>query len=83
MSTLTYRVAWPYANVRIIDPATGTTTVIGLAKGGHVPPSADPQDVKRLVAKGALEAVEAAPVPAPEPAPEPAKKITAKPKSDS
>lgn len=85
MSAL-HRVAWPYANVRIIDPATGTTTVVGLVKDQPVPSIADPEDVKRLVTKGALVPFDpvAAPAPAPEPAAEakPAK-ATGKRRDDS
>lgn len=77
MSVQTYRVAWPYANVRIIDPATGSPTVAGLTKDTPVPAAADPADVKRLVAKGALVAVGR---PKPEPESEPAKEKADEPK---
>ena len=53
-----YKAAWAYVTIKVIDPATGVSTVMGLNEGGHVPPSADPEDVKRLVAKGALKPVD-------------------------
>lgn len=55
-----YQAAWPHVLVKIIDEASGQPTVIAFAEGGTIPPSADPEDVKRLVVKGALVEVEAA-----------------------
>lgn len=75
MSARSYRVAWPYANVRVKDPSTGSMTVVGLAKDTHLPPTADPDDVVRLLAKGAITTVE-------QPGPEPKPQLDPEPKAD-
>ncbi len=59
MSEPRYQVAWPYLTVKILDGATGATTVVGYTEGGILPPTADAEDVKRLVAKGALREIPA------------------------
>lgn len=69
-----WRAAWPHVTVRIIDETTGAPTVVAFGEGGILPPSADPEDVKRLAAKGALVEVEST-EPA-KPQPEPAKAKT-------
>ena len=51
-----YRTAWPHVTVKIMDEATGKPTVAAFGAGVIVPLSADPDDVKRLTAKGALVA---------------------------
>lgn len=70
----TYQVVWPYATVKLIDAATGQPTFRGFNEGSGLPPTADPADVKRLIGKGAVVALDA-PAPAPEvraePEPEP------------
>lgn len=61
-----HQVVWPYATVKLIDAATGQSTVRGFAEGSVLPPNADAEDVRRLVAKGAV--VSTAPTrPSPEP----------------
>jgi len=51
-----YRTAWPHVTVKVMDEATGKPTVAAFGAGVIVPLSADPDDVKRLLAKGALVA---------------------------
>jgi colicin import membrane protein len=49
-----YRTAWPHVTVRIMDETRGKKTVVAFGMDVIVPLSADPDDVKRLLAKGAL-----------------------------
>lgn len=67
-----YRAAWPHVTVGILDEA-GSRTVVAFADGGILPPNADPEDVKRLVTKGALVEVEPAEAEPKAKEPEPAK----------
>lgn len=72
-----YQVVWPYATVKLIDGATGQPTFRGFNEGSVLPLTADANDVKRLVGKGAVAALgEQAPpavvLPDPEPDVEPA-----------
>ena len=83
-----YRTAWPHVTIKIADPASGKKTVAALGMDVIVPSSADPEDVQRLLAKGALvaEADPSEPEPKPQLEPEPKaepKKAPVKPKSDS
>jgi hypothetical protein len=68
-----WRAAWPHVTVRILDETTGQPTVVAFNDGGILPPSADPEDVKRLAAKGALVEVEPDEPAKPAREPEPAK----------
>lgn len=61
-----WRAAWPHVTVGIIDEASGRRTVVAFGEGGVLPPQADPSDVERLAAKGALVEVEDAPKAKPE-----------------
>jgi len=76
-----YRTAWPHVTVRIMDEPTGKKTVVAFGMDVIIPLSADPDDVKRLVAKGALVAETD---PAEEKAEaEEAKRLAAKAKADA
>jgi hypothetical protein len=79
-----FRTAWPHVTVKIMDEATGKPTIAAFGMDVIVPLSADPDDVKRLAAKGAIVAVEQ-PEPELEPAKEKAddsKRVSVKPKSN-
>jgi hypothetical protein len=69
VTTPPHRVVWAYVTLKVLDDASGKPTIRGLSEGGITPPSADPADIKRLAAKGALEPLEVAAVAAPPPDP--------------
>jgi hypothetical protein len=48
------RTAWPHVTIKVMDEASGKKTVAAFGMDVIVPLSADPDDVKRLLAKGAL-----------------------------
>jgi hypothetical protein len=64
------RVTVAYATCKVVDPATGTTTVLGFYQGAPLPPNADPENVKSLVRRQYAEWMDE---PAPEPEREPEK----------
>lgn len=84
-----YQVVWSYCTVKVVDAATGSLTIVGLGKDAILPPTANPDDVKRLLGKGAIvelgppePAAPAEPVkqPAPEVKPEVKPEVEVKPK---